>query len=90
MWTLDGEVISTDPVLEWVADRYTEKNTYNLLLEITDNKTDIVYRCVYGVSVLEPYDGSTGCCLYPSGRSAKCCRADSKITSKRVTGITMF
>ncbi|WP_083714578.1 PKD-like family lipoprotein [Bacteroides bouchesdurhonensis] len=57
LWTLDGEVISTDPVLEWVADRYTEKNTYNLLLEITDNKTDIVYRCVYGVSVLEPYDG---------------------------------
>ena len=42
LWTLDGEVISTDPVLEWVADRYTEKNTYNLLLEITDNKTDIV------------------------------------------------
>lgn len=56
-WVLNGDEISTEPVLEWVADRLT-KNIYdNLLLKITDLDTGLVYMHTYLVQIKEKYEG---------------------------------
>ncbi|MDD3039992.1 PKD-like family lipoprotein [Bacteroides sp.] len=55
-WTLEGEVISTSPILEWVSDRYTTIASDNLILEITDLDNDLVYRRDYTLKVKRKYD----------------------------------
>lgn len=56
-WVLEGDEISTDPVLEWVTDRYTKENSDNLILTITDHDTELVYIQSYTVRVREKYAG---------------------------------
>lgn len=56
-WVFEGEEISTEPVLEWVADKLT-KNIYDdLLLKITDLDTGLVYMHAYLVQIKEKYEG---------------------------------
>lgn len=43
-WILEGDVISTERNLNWVADRYTEEFSDNLIFEVSDLDNDIQYR----------------------------------------------
>lgn len=56
-WVFAGEEISTEPVLEWVADRFTKNLFDNLLLTITDLDTGLVYVQSYIVQIKEKYEG---------------------------------
>lgn len=55
-WILEGDVISTDRDLNWVADRYTKETTDNLILEVTDVDNDIVYRAGASFSITGKYE----------------------------------
>lgn len=58
LWELNGDEISTEPVLNWICDRRLEGTSENLLLTVTDNSTGVVYRTTYSVSFAEKYEGT--------------------------------
>ena len=55
-WILEGDVISTERDLDWVADRYTEESSDNLIFEVTDLDNDIQYRVAKSFSIKGKYE----------------------------------
>lgn len=55
-WILEGDIISTERNLDWVADRYTEEFSDNLIFEVTDVDNDIIYRVADSFSIKGKYD----------------------------------
>ena len=55
-WILEGEVIGTERVLDWVSDRYTKERSDNLVFEVTDVDNDISYRTGISFSITDKYD----------------------------------
>lgn len=56
-WVLDGEEISTEPKLEWKAERQTSGLDGNLIFTVTDTATDLEYVVIYTLEVIGKYDG---------------------------------
>ena len=55
-WILEGEVIGTERVLDWVSDRFTKERNDNLIFEVTDVDNDISYREGISFSITDKYD----------------------------------
>lgn len=55
-WILEGDVISTERNLNWVADRYTEEFSDNLIFEVSDLDNDIQYRVAASFSIIGKYE----------------------------------
>lgn len=55
-WMLEGDLISTERDLNWVADRYTEEFADNLIFEVTDVDNDIRYRAAISFSIRGKYE----------------------------------